>query len=227
MTRVGYGQRSKGPFASFDRGTSSWKTSQRSQTEGWETFSARFPPSGSMRNGALTERPRLEHRTSGTGGSVSRGLLPTPRTSDTNGPGRHGSGGLDLRTAVSLLPTPRATDGTNGGPNQRGRRGDEAMPSAVQPGRFGKYAAAVERWEELTRHPAPDATEPSPRGGERLAPAFVEWMMGLRPGWVTDKPIKRNAQLKALGNGVVPQQAAEALRGLLGRMNESHPRSTG
>lgn len=27
-------------------------------------------------------------------------LLPTPRTSDTNGPGAHGDGGLDLRTAV-------------------------------------------------------------------------------------------------------------------------------
>lgn len=44
----------------------------------------------------------------------------------------------------------------------------------------------------------------------------MEWLMGLPPGWVTDVPgIPRNAQLKALGNGVVPQQAALALR-LLG-----------
>ncbi len=36
--------------------------------------------------------------------------------------------------------------------------------------------------------------------------------MGLPVGWVTDVPdIPRNAQLKALGNGVVPQQAALAL----------------
>lgn len=39
--------------------------------------------------------------------------------------------------------------------------------------------------------------------------------MGLPDGWVTDVPISRNAQLKALGNGVVPQQAAAALRYLL------------
>lgn len=40
--------------------------------------------------------------------------------------------------------------------------------------------------------------------------------MGLPAGWVTDVPgVPRNAQLKALGNGVVPQQAALALR-LLG-----------
>lgn len=42
--------------------------------------------------------------------------------------------------------------------------------------------------------------------------------MGLPEGWVTDVPgLSRNAQLKALGNGVVPQQAAAALRVLLDR----------
>jgi len=40
--------------------------------------------------------------------------------------------------------------------------------------------------------------------------------MGLPAGWVTGVPISRNAQLKALGNGVVPQQAAAAVRALLG-----------
>lgn len=42
--------------------------------------------------------------------------------------------------------------------------------------------------------------------------------MGLPDGWVTGVPgLSRNAQLKALGNGVVPQQAAMALRTLLAR----------
>jgi DNA (cytosine-5)-methyltransferase 1 len=41
-------------------------------------------------------------------------------------------------------------------------------------------------------------------------------MMGLRPGHVTDVPgITRNDMLKALGNGVVPQQATTALRHML------------
>jgi DNA (cytosine-5)-methyltransferase 1 len=40
--------------------------------------------------------------------------------------------------------------------------------------------------------------------------------MGLPAGWVTEVPgLSRVAQLKALGNGVVPQQAALALQ-LLG-----------
>src|SRR5690606_112987 len=41
-------------------------------------------------------------------------LLPTPRTSDTNGPGSHVDGGPDLRTAVTLLPTPTARDWKDG-----------------------------------------------------------------------------------------------------------------
>jgi DNA (cytosine-5)-methyltransferase 1 len=42
-------------------------------------------------------------------------------------------------------------------------------------------------------------------------------MMGLPDGWVTDPAIgiSRNDQTKALGNGVVPQQAALALGVLL------------
>lgn len=54
-------------------------------------------------------------------------------------------------------------------------------------------------------------------GSHRLAPEFVEWMMGLPNGHVTGAPITRAQQLKALGNGVVPQQAALAVRTLLDR----------
>jgi DNA (cytosine-5)-methyltransferase 1 len=43
--------------------------------------------------------------------------------------------------------------------------------------------------------------------------------MGLPAGHVTAVPgINRNAQLKALGNGVVPQQATAALTHLLGEV---------
>lgn len=81
--------------------------------------------------------------------------------------------------------------------------------------RWGKYAPAVERWEALTR-PAPDPTEPNTKGNPRLKAAFAEWMMGLPAGWVTDTPgISRADQLKAIGNGVCPPQAAAALLQLL------------
>jgi hypothetical protein len=44
----------------------------------------------------------------------------------------------------------------------------------------------------------------------RLSPEFVSWMMGLPEGWVTGRGLSRPEQLKCLGNGVVPQQAAAA-----------------
>jgi DNA (cytosine-5)-methyltransferase 1 len=48
--------------------------------------------------------------------------------------------------------------------------------------------------------------------GAQLDPAFVEWLMGVAPGWVTAVPgLSRNDQLKLLGNGVVPLQAIEGV----------------
>ena len=43
----------------------------------------------------------------------------------------------------------------------------------------------------------------------KLDPPFVEWMMGLPPGWT--EGMNRTQALKALGNAVVPQQALLAL----------------
>lgn len=73
--------------------------------------------------------------------------------------------------------------------------------------RFGSYAAAIARWEPIVGRPAPEPTD----GKRRLNPKFVEWMMGLPDGWVTDIVSSRTHSLRILGNGVVPQQAAYAL----------------
>jgi DNA (cytosine-5)-methyltransferase 1 len=60
--------------------------------------------------------------------------------------------------------------------------------------------------------------EPGGDGKPRLNPRFSEWMMVLPEGWVTDVPgLTRQQMIHAIGNGVVPQQAAMALRMLLGR----------
>ena len=52
---------------------------------------------------------------------------------------------------------------------------------------------------------------PYPVDDKGIEPAFVEWMMGLPEGHVTNLGLSRTAELKMLGNGVVPQQAALAL----------------
>lgn len=82
---------------------------------------------------------------------------------------------------------------------------------------WGEYEAAIRRWEVRIGRPAPAPTESGRNGTHRLSPIFVEFLMGLPAGHVTDPNIglTRNQQLKALGNGVVPAQGAAALRHLL------------
>jgi len=87
-----------------------------------------------------------------------------------------------------------------------------------RPGAFGRYEAAVRQHERVFGRLAPAPVEPAKNGNPRLSPRFSEWMMGLPDGWVTGVPgLSRNAQLKAIGDGVMPAQAAMALRMLLER----------
>lgn len=124
---------------------------------------------------------------------------------------------------MAMLPTPSAADGMGGHERRGGARGDELLLNGVakeahrNPDTFGQYGPAIARWETVLGRPAPNPTEPTGKNGaHRLSPAFVEWLMGLPTGHVTNVPgLTRNAQLKALGNGVVPQQATTAIRHLL------------
>ena len=167
--------------------------------------------------------------------TTPRRLLPTPTANlGRNGGGqdaekrRAGGHAVSIEdVAVSLPklpPTPRASDGTHGGPNSRGSKGDLALPAAACQD-FGEYGEAIARHEQTFGHAAPSPTELGKKGAPRLAARFAEWMMCLPDGWVTDPTIwdgmtdtaARNAQLHALGNGVVPPQAYAALSFLLGK----------
>ena len=71
---------------------------------------------------------------------------------------------------------------------------------------WGHFAPAIGRWERTIGRPAPAPTDDG-----KLSSRFVEWMMGLPEGHVCGLGMSRTAELKALGNGVCPQQAALAL----------------
>lgn len=160
-------------------------------------------------------------------------LLPTPRSNEANGVGEHGAGGADLRTTIDrLLPTPNTMEHlparTGEARERQLRRGEGPEASRrqtmgnlrediveIEPGEWGPYAAAISRWEAVLGRPAPAPTEEGPKGGRRLSSLLVEWMMGLPEGWVTGHGLPRTAELKMLGNGVVPQQAIAALRSMV------------
>ena len=68
----------------------------------------------------------------------------------------------------------------------------------------------------VTRREMSLQTAPDTLVDGKLNAKFVEYMMGLNPGWITDLDLSRAQQLKMLGNGVVPQQAYYALELLNG-----------
>ena len=160
-----------------------------------------------------TDTSRLED-------AVAVHLMPTPRATDgtKGGPNQRGSSGdLMLPSAVvQLLPTPTA-DTRERTPEVADRKlangAFKDLSSIAATSRWGDYAAAIARWEAILGRPAPEPTQTSAKGNPQLSPRFVEWMMGVPDGWITDVPgITRNEALKACGNGVVPQQAEAAIR---------------
>ena len=161
--------------------------------------------------------------------------LPTIRASDSkcgDYPAEHLRVGPSI-AAVSVyfphLPTPNTMDHL---PAREGearekqlRRGDingsrrasmgNLREDVIHPGDggiYGRYEPVVRRWETVTGTTAPPPTELNTNGKPRLNVEFASWMMGLPKGWITGVPgLSRAQQLKAIGNGVVPQQAAAAL----------------
>lgn len=143
-------------------------------------------------------------------------LMPTLTASDHKA-GRHQDGtGHSLTQAVQLLPTPQATYAPRSSPGY-GPNLHEAV--AATDATFGPYAPAIAKWELITGRAAPPPANPPRREGGKpqLSARFVEWMMGLPEGHVTgpDLDLSRERQLRMLGNGVVPQQAALAVNTLI------------
>lgn len=154
-------------------------------------------------------------------------LMPTPTASDHKA-GRHQDGtGHSLTQAVQLLPTPSASDAVFGLPRTSGRTPEKStkLATRLEYTDFGNYAPAIARWEKVTGRAAPPPTTPPRREGSKrqLSARFVEWMMGLPDGHVTgpDLNLSREKQLRMLGNGVVPQQAALAVHTLIHTAKEA------
>jgi DNA (cytosine-5)-methyltransferase 1 len=82
---------------------------------------------------------------------------------------------------------------------------------------WGRYGSAIARWQRITGRQAPAPALLNQTEGPRPAPAFVEWLMGLPQGWVTDpqhSELTNSQQITVLGNGVLPLQAATAIDSL-------------
>ncbi len=150
-------------------------------------------------------------------------LMPTPVASEgTKAPSQQTSATKSKTGQVwlsnvakdleALLNTPQVDDAKNTGHNQSRRVTLASQVWANHETNWGKFEPAIRRWEAIIGRPAPEPTKPDGKeANHRLSSKFTEWMMGLPDGWITDIGLKRNDELKACGNGVVPQQAELAL----------------
>ena len=200
---------------------------------------------------AWTDEQRAKH-SNGNGHGASLNieavkLMPTPNTMDhlparsaekiAESKKRTPGGYANIRETVvnDLLPTVIASEGTKQDTTvtvqERIDTGHQvhlthiARSGVDDPIIWGKFAPAIERWEQLTERAAPAPTKPDGKdGAHRLSSEFTEWMMGLPSGWITGVGLSRNEELKACGNGVVPQQAELALRMLLEGMTGERER---
>lgn len=126
------------------------------------------------------------------------------RASDAGAP--HG------RARLFIVAYPEGADWGNPQPHDlvQARPGTPELGERYSADTWGPYATAITRWETTLGRPAPQAWD-----DKYINPKFVEWMMGLPDGWVTDQGLSRSEELRMLGNGVVPQQAEIALAHLL------------
>jgi DNA (cytosine-5)-methyltransferase 1 len=115
-----------------------------------------------------------------------------------------------------LLGTPRTSSANGATSSQIAAGAPKARLEDQVHTTWGKFEPAIHRWEKVIHRSAPEPTKPDGKeGSHRLSSRFTEWMMGLPDGWITDVGLSRVDELKACGNGVVPQQAELALKILL------------
>lgn len=160
---------------------------------------------GDGRNEGWTESTGLVR---GSDVAVGRGIAAAGYTNSVAGPqecprqGRPGTVGKPETVERTIRP-----DGPHVAPAAERRGGEEGV-------NWGPYQPTVDRWASILGRPAPQPTVTGPKGGEALSPDLTDWMMGWPEGWTDVPGLTRAQRLSLGGDGVVPQQAIEALRRL-------------
>lgn len=195
MTHAISGRTSDKPFAFYDLESHSLKTSRATDQRDSPTFSGIVPRMGFLSDGRLYERPRSAPRTSESVSS-SRSI-PTPMVGDA------AQACNKTATRHKIPPT--------------GIHPGETLTDWIRllPGDWGDDEPVIRHWEVVLGRPAPIPSEPNNNGKPRITVDFDEWLMGLPEGWIDDVDIPYGAKIKLCGNGVVPQQAEEAIRQLI------------
>ena len=125
------------------------------------------------------------------------------------------SEGLQRAWHTSNDTTDGITSYANSDARKKSRRADTSIRTTSDGLQAGQDKGQARREHRFSSQMERESIPPTLVDG-KLNARFVEYMMGLPVGWVTDLDLSRSQQLKMLGNGVVPQQAYYALELLNG-----------
>lgn len=211
--------RSSDSFASWSPSSGSFLRTSRqfSIFQQEQPFLENLPRSGSMRNGELYERPMLVDRT----GESGRLCWLTARAEDSESCGNH-PGAVDLLTEGQTMhrPTPRTiTGGAESAERKQELGRTESGGSGLQSAAANWPTPTTRDWKsgeaseetmnrnarplsEIASHFSLPAPPTSTHGGKspsgstrRLNPDFVDWLMGLIPGWTDYAPLETASYL--------------------------------
>lgn len=173
LMRDGFGRSSLASSLSFDRATSSWRTSQDSlpSTTGAhsEKFSEIWPRSGTMRGGIVSELP-MSVRLNGASGYGSSDGWPTPVSTDSANAARHTTTtglshpGTSLTDAIRSWPTPTGRISNDG----EGIESWERRAASLKEKHYNGNGAGVPLTIAIQKWPTPTAHDGAhgPRGAK-------------------------------------------------------------
>lgn len=184
-------------FATWEPATSSWRTLQPSLFGDSTPYSARWPKSGSLRNGAVSRRQTLVRLMAAIGGGASRGdqkpaasAKPTPQAADGENQDDfhcHGLGNnLTLIGEARRWPTPSVTSGAQTSENPTpGQTGGTTLGGAARDWQTPRVSSASRRGGSRSHETLlPDQAR------QWATPSARDW----RSGEASDDTMQRNAR---------------------------------
>lgn len=173
------------PFATWNPTRGVWETNQPDLYGHLAPYSETWPTSGMTRDGSAyplpqSARPNPRYRIFIL---AHRAVTHAARLGLGQGWRDAGSGAGTPRNDRAEPSSDRPRD-----PAQSSLAGGDIRADRGVLRRWGRYAPAVARWERITGRSAPAPAILNDDVGVRPAPAFVEWLMCLRP-WLGNRSV--------------------------------------
>jgi DNA (cytosine-5)-methyltransferase 1 len=195
--KADFGQRWPDALAFFDPDMCSWKTAQCSLSEDFSGSLEILPTWGMTRDGVLSELNTSARLTNAQGYGVLRNLSQAKAqgkpTTDCNVPGAASLYSEAVNVTIGNGSAVTAESGPTHSTMKNGTVANGAAPPMWPTPQANEDAAgtpAGKMQPMLGNHPMVRGNTPLEWKRGTLNPAWVEWLMGVPPGWTDLKPLE-------------------------------------